>query len=99
MVAEGDEVVAGEVHELDGGGALGQADAGGALDEVAGVKEQHFRALGLIVGLERRDLGIAVYGAVHVVRVQDDYLAGQFACGLIRRLCRRSLIRQHAHAQ
>ena len=39
------------------------------------------------------------YGAVHVVGVQDDYLAGQLACGLIRRLCRRGLIRQHAHAQ
>ena len=99
VVAESDQVVAGEVHELDGGGALGHADAGGALDEVAGVDEQHFRALGLIIGLERRDLGIAVYGAVHVVGVQDDYLAGQLACGLIRRLCRRGLFRQHAHAQ
>ena len=72
MVAGGSHIVAHQVHQFDGGGSLGDADAGLALAEIAGVHQQHHSALGLVLGLERRQLGVALDAAVYVVGVEDD---------------------------
>ena len=82
VVADTGEVIAGEVHELDGSGALGDADGGLALDVVAGVEQQDLGAAGLVLGLHSGDLGIGVNGAVDVVGVQDYYLTGEITGGL-----------------
>ena len=75
MVAEGDDVVARGIHHRDRISALGGADIGRALAEVAGVDEDDLGALGLIVGLELCDVGIALDRTVHVIRMQNDSLA------------------------
>ena len=87
MVAQGDHVVARGVHHLDGGGALGHADVGGALAEIAGVHQQHVAGAGIQeLLLQRGHVGIAVDRAVHVVGMQYDRLAGVFGGnGLDRR--------------
>ena len=85
VVAQGGDVIAGEVHELDGGGALAGADLDGALAEVAGVHQQDGGALGLVLGLQGGYLGVAVDGAVDVIGVDDDDLAGGLGGGLLGR--------------
>ena len=85
VVAQRGHIVAGEVHELDGGGALGLTHIDAALDEVAVVDQQHRGALGLVLGLEGRDLGVVLDGAVDVVGVDDDDLAGGLGGGLLGR--------------
>ena len=76
MVAQGGHVVARQVHQLHGGGALGDADHRVALAEVARVHQQDESALGLILGLQRRHLGVPGDAAVDVVGVEDDDLLG-----------------------
>ena len=56
VVAEGDDVVARGIHHRDRISALGGADIGRALAEVAGVDEDDLGALGLVVGLELCDV-------------------------------------------
>ena len=75
VVAEGDDIVAGGIHHRDRISALGGADIGRALAVVARINEDDLGALGLIVGLELCDVGIAFNRAVHIVCVQDHGLA------------------------
>ncbi|CAN4029425.1 Catabolite control protein, partial [Dysosmobacter welbionis] len=65
MVAHAGHVVAGQVHQLHGGGALRRADGGIALDEVTGVHQQDVGAAGLVGVLQRGHFGIAADGAMH----------------------------------
>ena len=75
VVAEGNDIVAGGIHHRDRISALGDTDIGRALAEVAGVDEDDLGALGLIVGLERSDAGIAIDRTMHIIGVQNDSLA------------------------
>ena len=75
VVAESDDVVARDVHHFDGIEAFGVADIDFALAVVARINEDDLGALGLIVGLERGDVGVAGDRAVHIVCVQDHGLA------------------------
>ena len=75
MIAESDDVVARDVHHFDGIEAFGVADIDFALTVVARINEDDLGALGLIIGLERGDVGIAFDRAVHIVCVQDHGLA------------------------
>ena len=75
MVAEGNDIVAGGIHHRDRISALGDTDIGLALAVVAGIDENDLGALGLIISLERGDVGIAFDRAVHIVCVQDHGLA------------------------
>ena len=77
VVAQSCRVVARQVHQLNSGGALGGADGGIALDEVACVKEQDIGPALLIVLLQGRHLGVSGDAAVNVVGVQDDGAAGE----------------------
>ncbi len=81
MVAGGRHVVAHHVHQLDGRGALADADIGLALAEVAGVHHQDVGALGLVLCLQGGHFGISLDGAVYVVGVQDNGGAGQIGTG------------------
>ena len=75
VVAEGDDVVTGGIHHLNGIQTLGVADIDFALAVVARIDEDDLGALGLVVGLELCDVGIACDRAVHIVCVQDHGLA------------------------
>ena len=75
MIAERDDIVTGGVHHFDGVKALGHADIARALAVVARINEDDLGALGLIIGLERGDVGVAGDRAVHIVCVQDHGLA------------------------
>ena len=75
MIAERDDIVTGGVHHFDGVKALGHADIARALAVVARINEDDLGALGLIIGLERGDVGVAGDCAVHIVGVQDHGLA------------------------
>ena len=75
MIAESDDIVARDVHHFDGIEAFGVADIDFALAVVARINEDDLGALGLIIGLERGDVGIAFDRAVHIVCVQDHGLA------------------------
>ena len=72
MIADGGCVVAGQVHQFHGGFALGDADGGIALNEVAGVQKQDLRARLLVSRLQSRSLGVSGNSAVYVVGVEDD---------------------------
>ena len=102
MVAEGDDIVAGGVHHRDRISALGGADIGRALAEVAGVDEDDLGALGLIVGLELCDVGIALDRAVHVIRMQNDGLARHLGFrfnGVVRCKAGHSQAEDHCHCE
>ena len=75
MIAERDDIVTGGVHHFDGVKALGHADIARALAVVARINEDDLGALGLIIGLELCNVGIALDRAVHVIRMQNDGLA------------------------
>ena len=75
VVAEGNDIVAGGIHHRDRISALGDTDIGLALAVVAGVDENDLGALGLIVGLELGDVGIAIDRTMHIIGVQNDSLA------------------------
>lgn len=70
--AQSRSVIASQVHQLDGSGALGGADGGIALDKVACVKEQNIGPAALIILLQGRHLGVSGDAAVYVVGVQND---------------------------
>ena len=72
MVAQRGHVIAHQVHQLHGGGALADADGGVALDVVARVHQQDVSALLLVALLQSRHLGVPGNAAVHVVGVEDD---------------------------
>ena len=97
MVAQADHIVAGQVHQLHGGGTLRRADGGIALDKVAGVHQQDVGAAGLVGVLQGRHLGIAGNGAVDVVGVQDDDVAVQILGRLLRRIGGDSQGERHDH--
>ena len=102
MVAEGDDIVARGIHHRDRISALGGADIGRALAEVAGVDEDDLGALGLIVGLELCDVGIALDRTVHVIRMQNDSLArhlGFRISGGVRRKAGHSQAENHRHCE
>ena len=102
VVAEGDDVVARGIHHRDRISALGGADIGRALAEVAGVDEDDLGALGLIVGLELCDVGIALDRTVHVIRMQNDSLArhlGFRISGGVRRKAGHSQAENHRHCE
>ena len=102
VVAEGDDVVARGIHHRDRISALGGADIGRALAEVAGVDEDDLGALGLIVGLELCDVGIALDRTVHVIRMQNDSLArhlGFRISGGVRRKAGHSQAEDHRHCE
>ena len=80
MVADGGHIVAGGVHHGHRVRALMDADVDGALTVVAGVGQDDLGALGLIVCLQGCHGRIQVDRTVHVVRVQDDGLAGERLC-------------------
>jgi len=80
VVAERDDVIARGVHHLDGARALGYADVGVTLAEVARVGEDDLGAALDKLRLEGGDVGVAVDLAVYVVGVQDH--------GLAREVCR-----------
>ena len=102
VVAEGDDVVARGIHHRDRISALGGADIGRALAVVAGVDEDDLGALGLIVGLELCDVGIALDRTVHVIRMQNDSLArhlGFRISGGVRRKAGHSQAENHRHCE
>ena len=85
MVAGGGQIVARQVHQFHGRGALGRADHGFTLAEIAGVHQQDVGASGLKGVLQRSGLGIAGNGAVNVVGVQDhDAALHVLGGGLLR---------------
>ena len=101
VVAEGNDIVAGGIHHRDRISALGDTDIGLALAVVAGVDENDLGALGLIVGLELCDVGIAIDRTMHIIGVQNDSLARHRCFGLgfgIRCRCR-VLDRKAGHSQ
>ena len=101
VVAEGDDIVAGGIHHRDRISALGDTDIGLALAVVAGIDENDLGALGLIVGLELGDVGIAIDRTMHIIGVQNDSLARHRCFGLgfgIRCGCR-VLDRKAGHSQ
>ena len=77
MVAEGGQVVAGRVHQLDDGSALVHGAVGGALDVVAGVHQQDVHVGVLVALLQSLDGSVGQLGGfvvdvgVHVIGVQD----------------------------
>ena len=85
MVAGSHGVIAGGVHELDGGLALRQVDDGRALGGVAGGEQEHLGALLLELLLQSGHAGVAEdlfagighghIGAVGVVGMEDHDLA------------------------
>ena len=77
VVAEGDKIVANGVQHGDGVSALIEADIDGALAEVAGVHQIDDSTAVFIIGLQSCHLGIVLNGAVDVIGVQNDGLAGQ----------------------
>ena len=83
VVSDGGRVIARQVHQLDGGFALADADGGVALDVVARVQQQGVSALGLVFGLQGGHLGVSGDAAVDVVGVEDDDGAFQ-ALALLR---------------
>ena len=87
VVADAGEVITGEVHELDGGGTLGDAYGGVTLDVVAGVEKQNVGAARLVVTFHGGNLGVTVDSSVHVVGVQDDDLACKIFRGLLSSQC------------
>ena len=101
MVAEGDDIVAGGIHHRDRISALGDTDIGLALAVVAGIDENDLGALGLIVGLELGDVGIAIDRTMHIIGVQNDSLARHrgFGLGLGIRCGCRVLDRKAGHSQ
>ena len=99
MVAHAGHVVASQVHQLHGGGALRRADGGIALDEVTGVHQQDVGAAGLVGVLQRGHFGIAADGAMHIIGVQDDDVAVQILCRLFRRIGGDSQGERHDHRQ
>ena len=78
VVARSSHIVTHQVHQLNGSSALGDADGGIALAEVARVHQQDVGALGLIFGLQGGDLGVLRNSAMDVVGVQDDDAAVKF---------------------
>ena len=81
VVAQRHGVIAHHVHQLDGGGALGQAYRGGALAEVAGVQHKDVGAVrGILVG-QNGDLCIILDCSVDIVGVEDDH---RLCCGSVR---------------
>ena len=73
VVAKRHSVVAHHVHQLHSRCTLRHTHSGVALTEVAGVQDQHIRALRLILAGQRRYLGVIGNSAVHIVGVQDDH--------------------------
>ena len=98
MVADGGHIVAGGVHHRHRVRALMDADVDGALTVVAGVGQNDLGALGLIVGLQGCHGRIQVDRTVHVVRVQDDGLAGERLC-LVSCKCRARQTQDQAQHQ
>ena len=110
VVAEGDDIVAGGIHHRDRISALGDTDIGLALAVVAGVDENDLGALGLIVGLELCDVGIAIDRTMHIIGVQNDSLArhrGFFghdfglscSCRVLDRKAGHSQAENHCHCE
>ena len=75
MVAQSDHIIAGGVHHGNGVGALGGAYISGALAVIAGVYQDHFGALRLILRLQRSHIGIAGNRAMDIVGMEDHGLA------------------------
>ena len=98
MVADGGHIVAGGVHHRHRVRALMDADVDGALTVVAGVGQDDLGALRLIVCLQGCHGRIQVDRAVHVVRVQDDGLAGERLC-LVSCKCRARQTQDQAQHQ
>ena len=110
MVAEGDDVVANGIHHRHSVRALTDADISRALAVVAGVDENDLGALGLIVGLELCDVGIALDRTVHVIRMQNDGLARHrrffghdfglsCSCRVLKRKAGHSQAEDHCHCE
>ena len=93
VVSQRSGVIAREVHQLNGCGALRGADAGIALNIVSGVQQQNIGAAVLIILLQCGHLGIARNGAVDIIGVQNHGRAGQVrgrsGNGGSRSVCRR----------
>ena len=109
MVAGGGQVIAHQIHQLDGGSALGDTDGGLALAEVTGIHHDDVGAGSLEHSLEGGHLGIAIHGTVDVVGVEDDDgilrlggdgVGGDFGGGVRRGLVSHGGDRQgHRHDQ
>ena len=83
MVAEGSEVIAELVHDIDQIFALGQRADDVALHGVAAVDERDVVVRRLHLLLIRGKTGVAdvvIDGAVHVVGVQDHNVVGFLIC-------------------
>ena len=98
MVADGGHIVAGGIHHRHRVRALVDADVDGALTVVAGVGQDDLGALRLIVCLQGCHGRIQVDRTVHVVRVQDDGLAGERLC-LVSCKCRARQTQDQAQHQ
>jgi hypothetical protein len=99
VVADGGHIVAGGVHHGHRVRALVDADIDGALTVVAGVGQDDLGALRLIVCLQGCHGRIQVDRTVHVVRVQDDGLAGKRLCLVSRKRRARQTQDQAQHQQ
>ena len=77
VVAQGDQVVSGQIHELHRRGTLGKVHIGVALAEVTGVHQVDVGPGGLVPLLQGGHSGVAVDAAVDVVGVEDEGVSRQ----------------------